>query len=194
MASALASSVSGYLQIRIIEARDLEHMPTKWGKSPDTLVVAKIDGKPAFESKPSRNCKWLEKHAVHINRVSELELEIHDQAGDNRSPIGVLWISIMDVAEEMRRKKVQRQNTLLLTNESNIIFPEEAPPWASRSTSASPLSALASSVRNCRNSLTSESSSSNESSNESNNDNIVSAWFDVEPQGEIHLELNFGKY
>jgi hypothetical protein len=37
---------------------------------------------------------------------------VYDKAGDHPTPIGMLWIRIADIAEEMRRKRLKLNSTI----------------------------------------------------------------------------------
>lgn len=163
--------VTGKLQLQIIEARELAHAPTSMIRMPETVVIIKIDGNVVLRTRPSRNDKWLEETEIHVNKASEIEIAIYDQGLERTLPIGILWLKITDIAEGLRKRKIQQ---------------ESGPGWVSaevaqqrsqdptQSSSVSPIVRQPTAVQ---------------ASQEG-----IEAWFDVEPLGELALRLNFGKY
>ncbi|ORY97646.1 kinase-like domain-containing protein [Syncephalastrum racemosum] len=166
--------VTGKLQLCILEARELMHAPTRLIRSPDTVVVVKIDGNVAFRTRGSRTDQWSgEQCEIHVNKASEVEVEIFDTSADKKLPIGVLWLKITDIADALRRKKIKEQDDTAGWVPANI---------AQQRTGASP-----------------ESSSTIESPQMqrqpptylSTADDGILAWFDVEPLGKLLLRMNF---
>ena len=46
---------------------------------------------------------------IDIDKANEIELTVYDRAGDHPMPIGMLWIRISDLQEEMRRKRIENE-------------------------------------------------------------------------------------
>ena len=90
-----------------MQARNLEHVPTRTMRSPITITTAKIDGTVKYKSHPTRTDKWFENCKIPVNKGSELELEIHDESSDKRQLIGIIWIKVADIAEALRKQKVK---------------------------------------------------------------------------------------
>ncbi|RUP47636.1 hypothetical protein BC936DRAFT_145501 [Jimgerdemannia flammicorona] len=99
--------VTGKLQLKILAARQVAHAPTWTFKTPETMVVIKIDGNVNFKTKPSRSDKWGDDCEIHVDKASEVEISLYDQSGEKTMPIGVLWMKISDIAEGLRRKKLE---------------------------------------------------------------------------------------
>ncbi|KAI7853524.1 kinase-like domain-containing protein [Circinella umbellata] len=99
--------VTGTLHLQIMQARNLEHVPTRTMRSPITITTAKIDGTVKYKSHPTRTDKWFENCKIPVNKGSELELEIHDESSDKRQLIGIIWIKVADIAEALRKQKVK---------------------------------------------------------------------------------------
>lgn len=61
-------------------------------------------------TKATRNDKWTDEiHEFGIDNANEIELTVYDRTGDHPLPIGMLWIRISDIAEEMRRKRIETE-------------------------------------------------------------------------------------
>ncbi|KAI8145371.1 kinase-like domain-containing protein [Fennellomyces sp. T-0311] len=180
--------VTGTLHLEIIQARNITHAPTRLMRSPVTIVTAKMDGNIVYRSHPTRTNNWFERCEIHVNKGSELELEIHDESGDRRHIIGVIWIKIADLAEALRKRKVRDGQNDLGWVSARIAQQQENPPSGDSSVSIpqTPPPVPPNSTAN--------SSSSNiqlrTSSSKSDEDGITE-WFDVEPSGELYLRLNF---
>ncbi|KAH9472555.1 hypothetical protein Pst134EA_003164 [Puccinia striiformis f. sp. tritici] len=101
--------LSGALQITIASAKDLDHAPLASKKGiTESIVVVKVEDTPRARTHPVRNDRWNEAFEIHVDKANELEVIIYDRASSSQDsviPIGVLWIRLSDVVEELRRKK-----------------------------------------------------------------------------------------
>ncbi|KAG0175116.1 Serine/threonine kinase [Apophysomyces sp. BC1015] len=167
MAPGSRRPITGKLVLQFIEARDLAHAPTRMIRSPDTVVIVKIDGSEVFRTKPSRNDRWLEECEIHVNKASEVEISLYDQdrAVDRSLPIGVFWLKTMDIAEGLRKRKVQQQLRGWATSP-----PEQA--------DGNPAIEIAQPEG--------DSTQPDQAA-----EGGIEAWFDVEPLGELALRLHF---
>ena len=60
--------------------------------------------------KNTRTDKWdNEFHQLTVDKANEVELTVYDKVSDQAAPIGLLWIRISDIVEEMRRKKIEAE-------------------------------------------------------------------------------------
>lgn len=159
--------VTGKLQLELIQARGLAHAPTRMFKSPDSIVYVKIDGNIVFRSKSSRNDKWLDTCETHVNKATEVEISIYDQEAERSLPIGIFWLKITDIAEGLRKKKIQQEN---------------GPGW---------VPAGVYQKQEQGDSVPQPPKPQGPSHIQSSLDGIQ-AWFDVEPSGEMLLRVNFG--
>lgn len=101
--------VSGSLQITIKSARDLDHLPSNKRKPMETVVVVKVEDMPRARTVSSRTDRWNEDFEIHVDKANEVEVTIYDKApgaNETPTPIGMLWIRLSDVVDELRRKKV----------------------------------------------------------------------------------------
>ncbi|KAI9025066.1 hypothetical protein CLU79DRAFT_827118 [Phycomyces nitens] len=165
--------VTGKLVLQIIEAHELAHAPTRMIKSPDTVVYIKIDGNEVYHTKPSRNDRWLEECEIHVNKASEVEIAIYDQGFERNLPIGIFWLKITDIAEGLRRRKVQQESG------PGWVKAEVAQQQNQHDTSGSPMA-------HHQTLAASENHGNTEAS-----DGGIEAWFDIEPLGQMALRLNF---
>lgn len=161
--------VTGLLQLELIQARGLAHAPTRMFKMPDTIVYVKIDGSVVFKSKLSRNDKWLDMCEIHVNKATEVEISIYDQEAERSLPIGIYWLKITDIAEGLRKKKIQQEN---------------GPGWVPAEVYQKQGEDGSVEVHNPQLQQPNRVDTTQEG---------IQAWFDVEPSGEMLLRVNFGK-
>ncbi|CAO3647232.1 unnamed protein product [Cunninghamella echinulata] len=167
--------VTGKLQLEILEAHELTHAPTRMIQHPETTVYIKIDGNVVFKSKPSRNDKWMELSEIHVNKASEVEISIYDHDAEHHLPIGMFWLKITDIAEGLRKRKLQQDNN--------------TQGWAPASDA----------LQQQQNESRDDPSSNNNNPQlppltqvqTIEDGNGIQAWFDIEPVGEMCLRLNF---
>ena len=164
--------ITGKLQLKILEAHELAHAPTRMFKDPHTAVMVKIDGNIQFRTRQSKNDKWTDSFEMHVDKATEVELQIYDQSGDRTLPIGLLWLKICDIAENLRKQKLELEH-----NDSNWVPAEVAQQHNEED------------VHDLK--TTNEKDSTK--SIKAPSDGGILAWFDVEPVGRVYLEINFGK-
>ncbi|GAA5912616.1 protein kinase C [Sporobolomyces salmoneus] len=119
----LRRPLSGALQITIKQARDLAHAPQpKKSKHPsETVIYVKVEDTPRARTHPSRTDRWNEDFEIHVDKANEVEVTIYDKlpsasstggegggggGGTAPVPIGMLWLRLSDVVEELRRRKL----------------------------------------------------------------------------------------
>lgn len=103
--------LTGLLTMRIHAVSDVDHAASsRFSRGPETFVMVKVEDAIKARTKASRNDKWLdESFSIDIDKANEIELTVYDKSGDRPTPIGMLWVRISDIAEEMRRKKIETE-------------------------------------------------------------------------------------
>ncbi|TKA71271.1 Protein kinase C-like [Cryomyces minteri] len=103
--------LSGHLLLRIHGVADVDHAATgRFTRGPETFVVIKFEDNLKARTKATRTDRWTDElHEFDIDKANEIELTVYDRAGDHPLPIGMLWIRISDIAEEMRRKRIETE-------------------------------------------------------------------------------------
>ncbi|KAE9966504.1 hypothetical protein EG328_008888 [Venturia inaequalis] len=103
--------LTGHLSIRIQAVADVDHAATgRFSRGPDTFVIIKVEDVFKGRTKPTKTDKWLDEvHEIDIDKANEIELTVYDRTGDHPMPIGMLWIRISDIVEEMRRKRIETE-------------------------------------------------------------------------------------
>ncbi|QKX58539.1 uncharacterized protein TRUGW13939_05664 [Talaromyces rugulosus] len=101
--------LTGHLTLRVHAVRDVDHAASsRFSRGPETFVILKVEDAIKARTRATRTDKWTEEtFSVDIDKANEIELTVYDKSGDRPTPIGMLWIRISDIAEEMRRKKIE---------------------------------------------------------------------------------------
>lgn len=103
--------LSGHLSIRVQAVADVDHAATgRFSRGPETFVIMKVEDNFKGRTKATRTDRWIdEQHDFDVDKANEIELTVYDKAGDHPAPIGMLWVRISDIAEEMRRKRIESE-------------------------------------------------------------------------------------
>ena len=107
----LRKPLTGLLTMRIQAVSDVDHAAgSRFSRGPETYVVLKVEDAVKARTKPTRTDRWQdETFNLDIDKANEIELTVYDKSGDRPTPIGMLWLRITDIAEEMRRKKIEME-------------------------------------------------------------------------------------
>ncbi|KAB8627231.1 hypothetical protein FH972_026064 [Carpinus fangiana] len=113
-APSMRKPLTGALTLRIHAVSDVNHASTtsRFGsaKAPETFVIIKVEDEFKARTKATRTERWTDElHEIDIDKGNEVELTVYDKAGDHPMPIGMLWIRISDIAEEIRRKRIETE-------------------------------------------------------------------------------------
>ncbi|KAH6615116.1 protein kinase C [Boeremia exigua] len=103
--------LSGHLALTVHAIAEADHAATgRFSRGPETFINIKVEDAVKGRTKPSRNDRWIEeRHEFDIDKANEIEITVYDKTGDHALPIGMLWVRISDIAEEMRRKKIETE-------------------------------------------------------------------------------------
>lgn len=184
--------LTGTLSMSIQAVRDVDHAATgRLSRGPETFVVMKVEDAFKVRTRSTRTDKWTdESHTVDIEKANEIELTVYDKSGAHPTPVGMLWIRISDIAEEMRRKKIEAD-----LNNSQWVTADK---MNGGGQSGQPESSFPSSSHLAQDRASRGSSNRDPAFNppgqSSQNPAIIDAWFALEPVGRIHLTLSFSKF
>ncbi|KAK2766961.1 Serine/threonine kinase [Arachnomyces sp. PD_36] len=103
--------LTGHLTMRIHAVSDVDHAASsRFSRGPETFVIMKVEDAVKAKTRATRTDRWPEEgFNIDIDKANEIELTVYDKSGDRPTPIGMLWIRISDIAEEMRRKKIESE-------------------------------------------------------------------------------------
>lgn len=182
-------ALSGILSVQVQSIRNADHIQSPlFSKNPECIISIKIDDNEKARTKGSRNDHWVDSFDINVERANELSITVYDKIGEQLIPVGLCWLPLSDVAEELRRKKVSMQRS------SND--------WMSASNIQRNGSVTASGVNQVSAhggaqgfppSAGSNANSSNGSASTNTAPIKASCWFNVEPHGEILVTLGFVK-
>ncbi|KAG0261804.1 Serine/threonine kinase [Mortierella polycephala] len=176
---------TGTLHIQIIAVKQQNNAPTRTFKSPETLCMIKVDGVPRAKTRPVRSgtqgARWNEDFDVPVEKASEVELTLYDRPDHHLIPIGILWIKISDITDELRRKKVELESG-----------PGWAPAGVAGQVSADDQGQFDGQAPSGAG-FNEEGGAFNNNNNSNATVDGIESWFDLEPVGQICLKFNFVK-
>lgn len=179
--------LSGILTLHVSAIRDVDHIQSPmFARSPETFFTIKIDDVVKARSKPVRNDRWQEDFQIQVNKSNEVEITIYDRVNDVVTPVAVMWLQLADIAEEIRKKKVNQTNG------------QQGWVKASNVTTDNMSTFLENNKVNEDTRVSSIATTTSTNNHSLNSDNLTSPitvdqWFILEPAGQINLCLGFQK-
>lgn len=177
--------------MKIHAISDVNHATAgRFSRGPESFVIVKVEDETRSRTKATRTDKWTDENLdIDIDKGNEVELTVYDKAGgDHPRPVGLLWIRISDVAEEMRRKKIEHDFSQAGWVSADKM--DSSGPGRQNGQFYPPTGQLMN--QNLGNSLGPAHGATGQAPAQSAAPSI-DAWFSLEPVGRIHLTLNFGK-
>ncbi|KAG0196573.1 Serine/threonine kinase [Mortierella sp. GBA30] len=169
--TALRRPMTGTLYVRVGGIKHQNNAPTRNSRPAESMAYIKIDGAPRAKTRMARNgphgIRWSEDFEVPVTKASEIEIAVFDKPDSVPVPIGLFWLKISDLVEELRRKKVEADN-------------EAA--WVAAN--VQDLVARTPTIRPGTGPL---------GDNPINGVEGIESWWDLEPIGQISLKFNFVK-
>ena len=184
--------LTGYLEMRIMAVKDVNHALTgRLSRGPETFVDVKVEDAFKSRTKATRTDRWTDElHNIEIEKANEIELTVYDKSSTYPTPIGMLWIRISDIVEEMRRKKIESE-----LSGSQWVTADKLEPGGSQSRSDSGYSSFSMNMPQDRSGRGSSGRDTPSSSGpgQQSDPNAIEAWFALEPVGSIRLTISFSK-
>jgi hypothetical protein len=183
--------LSGHLSLRVLAVADVDHAATgRFSRGPETFVNIKVEDAIKGRTKPTRNDKWMDEvHDFSIDKANEIEITVYDKTGDHLLPIGMLWVRISDIVEEMRRKKIESElqnsgwvSADMMGGNSGGVQPDmqfQPPPGSNNLGAGGPPGGM----RPAQGGPQPQTGPV-----------LIDDWFSLEPVGRIHLVMSFGKH
>lgn len=179
--------LTGRLNIQVTCIRDVDHISLPmFNKKSESIVSIKIDDVERAKTNASRNGKFNEDFSLVVDKAHEMEITVYDKSGVHRTPVALSWILLSDIAEEVRKKKVANEmgNDGWMPASSMTNYASNRPPLPGLGNSHS----LANQGSN------QPAEEREKPPPESPKAILVSAWVNLEPVGQILLNLTFEKY
>ena len=187
--------LTGRLSIRVQGVADVDHAATgRFSRGPDTFIIIKVEDHFKARTKVTKNDRWPDElHEFEVDKANEIELTVYDRTGDNPMPIGMLWIRLSDIIEELRRKRIEAELNSsgwvsadkMADNGSNVRPDLQFQPPPSAYQNAGPGGPGASGAFGA---------AAPGGPLPQTAPVLVDAWFALEPVGRIHLTINFVKH
>jgi len=179
--------LTGLLSIRIHAVGDVNHAASgRLTRGPETFIIMKVEDEFKGRTKATRTDRWTDEiHEIDIDKGNEVELTVYDKAGtDHPLPIGMLWIRMSDIAEEMRRKKIETEfnNAGWVSADKTL---EDGRPSRSDMQFNPPPGGLGPGGQGA--------SFGGAISHGQSGQVWIDSWFSLEPVGRIQLSLSFGR-
>ena len=170
--------------------RDVNHALTnRFSRGVDTFVVIKVEDAFKGRTKVTRTDKWTEElHNIEVDKANEIELTVFDKSGQYPTPIGMLWIRISDLMEEMRRKKVEAE---LSGSQWMTADQLDRAPGSRNGPGQQPHGMNPNMQLGGLRSPTMMGGS--QGPGDDSDPNVIDAWFALEPVGSIKLAMSFSK-
>ncbi|KAK9457255.1 hypothetical protein V1511DRAFT_508698 [Dipodascopsis uninucleata] len=187
--------LTGRLKISVLAIEDVDHAGGIRNRAPETVFTLKIDDQSKARSRPSRTDKFTETFDIPVDKGNEIEVAVYDKSGDHDVPIGIMWMRISDIVEELRRKKLE----LDLTH-SGWVSADKTQDNGSQTTLANSSTSFASNsspsvnISGNSNSPRQATGGASQPSPTGDQDLYVDDWFVLEPTGKIHIRVAFMKH
>lgn len=183
--------LTGLLSMTVHAVKDVDHAATgRFARGPETFVILKVEDSFKVRTKATRIDRWTDEvHPVDIDKANEIELTVYDKSGTNPTPIAMLWIRISDIAEEMRRKKIEAD---LGGGWATAESMDNGGPQSRQDSTYGSSNQGSFQDREQRDSRGLSSGVFGATQNPAHSGNIE-AWFALEPVGRIQLTLSFTK-
>ena len=181
--------LTGHMSVRIQAVTDVDHASTgRFQRGPETFVIMKVEDAFKGRTKATRTDKWSDEvHEFDIDKANEIEFTVYDKSGDHAVPIGMLWIRIADLVDELRRKRVETEFNQagwmtaekMETQQARPDLQFQPPPGSQGAQGPSTAAALGGPQGSGLQAQTGPI--------------YVDAWFSLEPVGRISITLGFVK-
>ena len=184
--------LTGHLAMRIHAVKDVNHALTgRFSKGPETFVIIKVEDAFKGRTKATRTDRWTdEMHNIEIEKANEIELTVYDKSGNYPTPIGMLWIRISDIVEEMRRKKIETE----LSSQQWVTAEQMDRGPGSGGTHTAGFSQSPGSHPQDRSSRDPSGRGTPGTNQAQQSDpGVIDAWFALEPVGSIKITMSFSK-
>lgn len=180
--------LTGRLIVYITCIRDVDHIALPmFNKKPESFVSIKVDDVEKARTNGSRAGKFNEEFIIEVDKAHEMEVTVYDKSGAQNVPVALTWVLLSDIAEEIRKKKVANEAgsemwipaLSMPLDPTGRPQPQQLPSHGSGSSGSGFDGATV--VDN------------NQHNNHDNKTVQIAAWVNLEPVGQILINLSFEK-
>ena len=108
--SNLRRPLTGNLFIACYGIKDADHVASsRFQRAPESFITVKVEDQTRARTKLTRNERWADEFNISVDKANEVEILVYDRSGDRDVPVGMMWLRISDIAEALRRKKVEQE-------------------------------------------------------------------------------------
>lgn len=197
--------LSGVLFIQIQAVRGVDHIQSPlFSRNPECIISIKIDDNEKARTRGSRDDRWIDFFDIKVEKANEVAVTIYDKINDQLTPVGLFWLSLSDISEEIRRQKVSQERI----TSANWMDASNISANTLKKVATGSAGALLDSVPDLSTGITDHTNNSsinggpeplNSASTLTSTSNTLSSplrttnWFDLEPSGEILITFGFVK-
>lgn len=176
--------LSGHISIRVQAVANVDHMTMgRLSRKAETFVVVKVEDTVKAKTRATKYDKWTEEVLeFDLDKANEIEFTVYDRSSDRSQPIGMLWARVSDIAEEMRRKRIEHETTQAGWRTADAMGPT---PGGYDGRSPRPDSFSPSHIG--------PDGFQNTALQPQNSPVFIDDWFSLEPVGKIKLSITFVK-
>lgn len=171
---------SGTLSIAIKGAKEVDHaaISSSTRSMRESYVSIKVEESERVRTPSSRSDAWNVSYELPLENTNEVELVIFDRVGTSAPvPVGLLWLRISDIIEQLRKIKAGQVGADGLPSASPSPMTPNSSDWVTADTMASMTSSLSPAQPTAQQAAKSG----------------LEGWFTVEPRGAVYLQLGFTK-
>ncbi|KAK9461554.1 Phototropin-1 [Lipomyces oligophaga] len=166
--------LSGRLKITIVAVQNVDHQATHGHKASETMVAVKVEDSLKAQTRLSRQDQWNESFDLQVDKANEIEITVYDRNKDYNVPIGIMWMRLSDIAEEIR----------IMKNEA------VSSGWVSADQTQDPGT---NSVQSGVAQMGLDKTLRPQGSMEPEGEVEINSWFVLEPAGKINIRMSFQK-
>lgn len=181
--------LTGTFTLKISAIRGVDHVasPT-FSKKPETFITVKIDDVERARTKPSRYDSWNDEFEIYVDQGHEVEITVYDRINDQLTPVGITWLLLADIVEDIRKKKQFKQAQNGWAIAEDVIGSNNG-----KNSEAYNANTSASTVYSSQTDLSSIDTQKASSDAHEFGDTTNQAWLSLEPTGQILLSYGFNK-
>lgn len=188
----LRRPLTGNLHIKCLAVKDVDHVTSARPlKSPESFITVKVEDVTLAKTKLSRNDRWNEEFDISVEKANEIEITVYDKFGDQDIPVGLMWLRISDIAEAIRRRRVEQE-----VSQAGWVSASKVQSTAhggSTSGTSGDHSQLVSNQGAQRPVPSAGPTAQGGLHNPASSAITIDSWFVLEPAGQIYISLGFEK-
>ena len=186
--------LTGNLQISILAVKDVDHIVgARPIRGPESYLSVKVEDQIRARTRYVRNDRWNEEFNISVDKANEIEIAIYDKVNDQNIPVGLMWLRISDIAEAIRRRRVEQELSQTGWVSASKVQDNATYPGGSAAGSGFHPAHSAGPHADPTQQPPAPATPRIPSGVHNPSNITIDSWFVLEPAGQIHLALNFEK-